>query len=171
MVEELVDDEVKPRKQLSRKERRHLKQERALDREVEREERRRRSWLRSTLVYKTFYDMVCNRIGVIIAGFGVAMILFTMLYDWLQGNEFSLGTRHSVALAISLVVYFTGMGLEGLRVLSWECEGLESAALEVQVNGEGAQDRRGSPEDHHIPLIPEEAVVELINGRDGEKEI
>jgi hypothetical protein len=168
VVEEVVvDDTEKAPPKPTRAERRAEKDRLRLEREVDREINRRDSALRSSLVYKTFYDLVCNRVGVIIAGFGVAMVLFTISYDWLQGQELNLGTRHLTALVISLVVYFVGMGMEGMRVLSSECEGLESKALAAQANGEnGASKDR----DEHgpIPMIPEDAVEKFVNGeRDG----
>ena len=167
VVEEVVEDTEKAPPKPTRAERRAEKERLRLEREVDREIHRRDSALRSSLVYKTFYDLVCNRVGVIIAGFGVAMVLFTISYDWLQGQELNLGTRHLTALVISLVVYFVGMGMEGMRVLSSECEGLESKALAAQANGEdGASKER----DEHgpIPMIPEDAVEKFMNGeRDG----
>jgi hypothetical protein len=170
MVEEVVEETVEPTRHPTRAERRRERKAEKLQRAMEREARRRRSWLRSTLAYKTFYDMVCNRVGVIIAGFGVAMILFTMLYDWIQGRPFSLGTRHTFALTISLIVYFFGMGLEGLRVLSWECEGLESAAIAAQATGQGTTRRTKGPEKPaHIPLVPDEALEELLNNEKDDK--
>ncbi len=167
VVEEVVEDAQKAPPKPTRAERRAEKERLRLEREVDREIRRRDSALRSSLVYKTFYDLVCNRVGVIIAGFGVAMVLFTISYDWLQGEELNLGTRHLTALVISLVVYFVGMGMEGMRVLSSECEGLESKALAAQANGE---DGASKEEDEHgpTPMIPEDAVEKFINGkRDG----
>ena len=168
MVEEVVvEDAEKAPPKPTRAERRAEKERLRLEREVDREIRRRDSALRSSLVYKTFYDLVCNRVGVIIAGFGVAMVLFTISYDWLQGEELNLGTRHLTALVISLVVYFVGMGMEGMRVLSSECEGLEAKALAAQANGEvGAS--KGRDEHGPTPMIPEDAVEKFINGkRDG----
>ena len=167
LVEEVVEDTEKAPPKPTRAERRAEKERLRLEREVDREIHRRDSALRSSLVYKTFYDLVCNRVGVIIAGFGVAMVLFTISYDWLQGQELNLGTRHLTALVISLVVYFVGMGMEGMRVLSSECEGLESKALAAQANGE---DGASKEKDEHgpIPMIPEDAVEKFMNGeRDG----
>lgn len=167
VVEEVVEEAEKAPTKPTRAERRAEKDRLRLEREVDRAIHRRDSALRSSLVYKTFYDMVCNRVGVIIAGFGVAMVLFTIFYDWLQGQELNLGTRHLTALVISLVVYFVGMGMEGMRVLSSECEGLESKALAAQANGE---DGASKEEDEHgpIPMIPEDAVEKFMNGeRDG----
>ncbi|MCK4969091.1 MAG: hypothetical protein KAS77_01135, partial [Thermoplasmata archaeon] len=102
VVEEVVEDTEKAPPKPTRAERRAEKERLRLEREVDREIHRRDSALRSSLVYKTFYDLVCNRVGVIIAGFGVAMVLFTISYDWLQGQELNLGTRHLTALVISL---------------------------------------------------------------------
>lgn len=169
VVEEVVEEKVVPARRPTREERRREREVLKLERELEREARRRQSWVRGTLVYKTFYDMVCNRVGVIVAGFGIAMILFTMLYDWLQGKPFSLGTRHTFYLAVSLAVYFFGMGLEGLRVLSWECEGLETAAIAAQANGAATQAKAMAREEPaHIPMIPDEAVEELLNNGKGD---
>ncbi|UCC93382.1 MAG: hypothetical protein JSW25_01560 [Thermoplasmata archaeon] len=168
-VEEVVEEEEKPApKRLTRAEKRAQREQRRLDREVERMERSNGSTLRSSLAYKTFYDMVCNRVGVIIAGFGVAMILFTVSYDWLQGSQLSLGPRHLFALVISIVVYGIGMALEGLRILSPECEGLEARALRAQAAGEGANGpMKAAPEPKPIPMIPDEAL-EKLNGNDGD---
>ena len=129
-------------------------------------ERANGSPMRSSLAYKTFYDMVCNRVGVIIAGFGVAMILFTVSYDWLQGGELSLGTRHWMALIVSIAVYGVGMALEGMRILSPECEGLEARALRAQAEGTVNGAGRGREEvPGPIPLIPDDAL-EKLNGED-----
>lgn len=166
-VEEVVEveEEAPAPKRLTRAERKALRERKRLDREVERMQRSNHSALRSSLAYKTFYDMVCNRVGVIIAGFGVAMILFTVSYDWLQGHQLSLGPRHMFALVISIAVYGIGMALEGLRVLSPECEGLEARALRVQASGEGVNGpRKKREEPKPIPMIPEEALVKL-NGK------
>lgn len=168
LVEEVVEDaspeEARPK--LTREERRALRDRRRLEREVVRIERANGSRVRSTLAYKTFYDMVCNRVGVIVAGFGVAMILFTVSYDWLQGHEFSLGTRHWMALIVSIAVYGVGMALEGMRVLSPECEGLEARALRAQAAGDGqGNDRHRREDPKPIPMIPEEALEKLNGGR------
>ncbi|UCC92358.1 MAG: hypothetical protein JSW25_06700 [Thermoplasmata archaeon] len=167
-VEEVVEEEEEPKPQrLSRAEKRALRDQRRLDREVERMERANGSTLRSSLAYKTFYDMVCNRVGVIIAGFGVAMILFTVSYDWLQGQSLSLGTRHWIALVISIVVYGIGMAFEGLRVLSPECEGLEARALAAQAAGEVNGSTPGKHElPGPIPMIPDEALEKLNGGEE-----
>ncbi len=93
------------------------------------------------------------------------MILFTVSYDWLQGHQLSLGPRHMFALVISIAVYGIGMALEGLRVLSPECEGLEARALRVQASGEGVNGpRKKREEPKPIPMIPEEAL-EKLNGK------
>jgi hypothetical protein len=162
VVEEVVEEPEEAPRKPTRAERKAEKERLRLEREVDIVIKRRDSSRRSSLVYKTFYDMVCNRVGVIIAGFGVAMILFTISYDWLQGNELSLGARHLAALVISLVVYFVGMGMEGLRVLSPECEGLEAKALAAQATGEEGPSK---VKDEHepIPMIPDEAVEKLLN--------
>jgi hypothetical protein len=164
VVEEVVEETEKAPRRPTRAERKAEKDRLRLEREVDRAVQRRDSPLRSSLVYKTFYDMVCNRVGVIIAGFGVAMILFTISYDWLQGNELSLGTRHLTALVISLVVYFVGMGMEGMRVLSPECEGLEAKALAAQANGEDGVSHE-KDEQKPIPMVPDDAVEKLLNGK------
>ncbi len=169
VVEEVVDEapakEAKPKP--TREERRAIRERRRLEREVARIERANGSRLRSTLVYKTFYDMVCNRVGVIIAGFGVAMILFTVSYDWLQGHEFSLGTKHWLALIVSIAVYGLGMALEGMRILSPECEGLEARALRAQASADGGENsQRKREEPKPIPMIPEDALEKLNGGRD-----
>ena len=172
VVEETVEEDAAPPRRPNREERRAERERLRLEREVDREMRRRDSRIRSTLVYKTFYDLVCNRVGVIIAGFGVAMILFTISYDWLQGEELSLGPKHMTALIISLVVYFVGMGLEAMRILSPECEGLEAKALKTQSTGPAPADLTGRPEgSDHIPMIPEDAVEILLlrNGKDGDR--
>jgi len=165
-VEEVVEEEEAPApKRLTRAERKALRERKRLDREVERMQVSNHTALRSSLAYKTFYDMVCNRVGVIIAGFGVAMILFTVSYDWLQGNQLSLGPRHMFALLISIAVYGIGMALEGLRILSPECEGLEARALRAQATGEGVNGPRNKKEEPKpIPMIPEEAL-EKLNGK------
>jgi hypothetical protein len=169
VVEEVVEEEAKPTRKPTRAERRAEKERLKLEREVQRLERQDQTGIRSSLAYKTFYDMVCNRVGVIIAGFGVAMILFTVSYDWLQGKEFSLGARHWVALVISIVVYGIGMGLEGLRILSPECEGLEAKALAAQAAGETNGPAKAKPEEpEHIPMIPDEAVEKLLEGNSKE---
>jgi hypothetical protein len=167
VVEEVVEDEPKPLPiRPTREERRAERERRAIEREMARMEGGGGSSLRSSLAYKTFYDMVCNRVGVIIAGFGVAMILFTVAYDWLQGRELELGVTHWTFLVLSLVVYGIGMGMEGLRVLSPECEGLEAKALRAAAAGEtqGAASKEGPGP---IPMIPDEALVTL-NGEDDE---
>jgi hypothetical protein len=167
MVEEVVhEEEAPPPRRPTRAERRAAKEQRRLDREVQRMQRANGSRLQSSLAYKNFYDMVCNRVGVIIAGFGVAMILFTVSYDWLQGESLSLGTRHWIALVVSITVYGIGMAFEGLRVLSPECEGLEARALAAQAAGEvdgGEKNRKEEP--GPIPLIPDDALDKL-NGRE-----
>jgi hypothetical protein len=165
VVEEVVEEEVAPRpRRPTQEERRAAREQRKLDREVQRMMSSDSSRLRSSLAYKTFYDMVCNRVGVIVAGFGVAMILFTVSYDWLQGHELSLGPKHWLALVISIAVYGAGMALEGLRILSPECEGLEARALRAQVAGEVNGGARGRTEDPKpIPMIPEDAL-EKLNG-------
>ncbi len=166
VVEEVVEEEETPKpRRPTREERRAAKEQRRLDREVQRMVRTNDSRIRSSLAYKTFYDMVCNRVGVIIAGFGVAMILFTVSYDWLQGHELSLGTKHWMALIISIAVYGLGMALEGMRILSPECEGLEAKALRAQAAGEvNGTTRRRAEEPKPIPMIPEDAL-EKLNGK------
>jgi hypothetical protein len=163
VVEEVVEEKVAPRpRRPTRDERRAAKEQRRLDREVQRMMRNEGSRLRSSLAYKTFYDMVCNRVGVIIAGFGVAMILFTVSYDWLQGHQLSLGSKHWLALVISIAVYGAGMALEGLRILSPECEGLEARALRAQAAGEVNGGTRGRAEDPKpVPMIPDDALEKL----------
>lgn len=172
VVEEVVEQEARPAAtRPTRAERRAERERLRLEREVDREIRRRGSRIRSTLAYKTFYDMVCNRVGVIVAGFGVAMILFTISYDWLQGEELVLGPKHMTALILSLTVYFLGMALEGLRILSPECEGLEARALAAQASGNGpdtpSATRREEPT--AIPMIPEEALEKLNGNRGGDQ--
>ena len=166
-IEKVVEEEEAPAtRRPSKAERKAMKEQQRLEREVRRMESQEGSRLRSSLAYKTFYDMVCNRVGVIIAGFGVAMILFTVSYDWLQGQELSLGPSHWLALVISITVYGTGMALEGLRILSPECEGLETRALAAQAAGEennGRQKREEEP--GPIPMIPDEAL-EKLNGKE-----
>ena len=166
-VEEVVEEEEEapaPR-HLTKAQRKAIKDQHRLDREVARMERANGSAIRSSLAYKTFYDMVCNRVGVIIAGFGVAMILFTVSYDWLQGESLSLGTKHWIALAISITVYGVGMALEGLRILSPECEGLEAKALRTQAEGDvNDKGNKEEEEPRPIPLIPEDAL-EKLNGK------
>jgi hypothetical protein len=165
-VEEVVEVEKAPApRRPTREERRAVRERRRLEREVRRMERQQGSRLRSSLTYKTFYDMVCNRVGVIVAGFGVAMILFTVSYDWLQGKEFSLGAKHWLALVVSISVYGIGMALEGLRILSPECEGLEARALAAQAAGE-ANSGQGKREEEpgSIPMIPDEALEKLNHG-------
>jgi hypothetical protein len=165
-VEEVVeeDEEAPAPQRLTRAERKAIKEQRRLEREVQRMQRANGSRLQASLAYKTFYDMVCNRVGVIIAGFGVAMILFTISYDWLQGQSLSLGTRHWIALVISITVYGIGMAFEGLRILSPECEGLEARALAAQASGEvnGGGNEREEPKP--VPMIPDEAL-EQLNGK------
>ncbi len=163
VVEEVEERRPKrPTKEVLREEREVRKLERALRRELA----HRDSWLRGTLVYKTFYDMVCNRVGVIVAGFGIAMTLFTVFYDVLQGESISFGARHMAALVVSLVVYFTGMGLEALRIWSWECDGVEEAP---EVDAVVPNGQRGQVEEEgHIPMIPQEAIDDILNGSDGE---
>jgi len=168
-VEEVVEeDEQEPPapKHLTRAQRKAIKEQKRLDREVQRMQRANGSAIRSSLAYKSFYDMVCNRVGVIIAGFGVAMILFTVSYDWLQGESLSLGTKHWTALILSIAVYGVGMALEGLRILSPECEGLETRALAAQaagdVNGNG---NKREEEPGPIPMIPLDAL-EKLNGKE-----
>jgi hypothetical protein len=166
VVKEVVEEEeTKPPKK-TRAQLREEREVRKLARALERDLERRETWWRGTLAYKTFYDMVCNRIGVIIAGFGIAMILFTIAYDWLQGRQLSLGRDHMVALSISLVVYFFGMALEGLRAWSWECDGLEAAARAQAEEGPVATERTRE-ETNHVPMIPEDAL-EKLNGNDEE---
>jgi hypothetical protein len=167
-VEEVVEEEEKVRRSRrpTREERRAAREQRRLDREVKRMMATNGdSRLRSSLAYKTFYDAVCNRVGVIVAGFGVAMILFTVSYDWLQGNELSLGRRHWMALIISISVYGLGMALEGLRILSPECEGLEARALRAQAAGRvnGGTDQ-GREEPKPVPMIPDDALEKLNDG-------
>jgi hypothetical protein len=166
IVEEVVEEEEAPKPgRPTREQRRAAREQRKLDREVQRMVRANNSRLRSSLAYKTFYDMVCNRVGVIVAGFGVAMILFTISYDWLQGHELSLGHKHLVALVISIAVYGLGMALEGMRILSPECEGLEARALRAQAAGEVNGATKGKAEaPKPIPMIPEDAL-EKLNGK------
>jgi hypothetical protein len=164
--EVVVDDEVAPApRKPTRRERKEAKEQKRLDREVHRMQAENGTAIRSSLVYKTFYDMVCNRIGVIIAGFGVAMILFAISYDWLQGQSLSLGTKHWIALIISIVVYGVGMAFEGLRILSPECEGLEARALADQALGDVSGERKKREEESGpIPLIPDD-VMEKLTGK------
>jgi hypothetical protein len=166
-VREVVDEEAARPRRPTREERRAAREQRRLDREVQRMMANRDTRLRSSLAYKTFYDAVCNRVGVIVAGFGVAMILFTISYDWLQGNELSLGHRHWIALVVSIAVYGAGMALEGLRILSPECEGLEARALRAQAAGRvnGGNGKR-EEEPKPVPMIPEDAL-EKLNGDRG----
>ena len=170
VTEEVVEEDRKPPRPPTRAERKAEKERLRLEREVDREIRRRDSWLRTTLAYKTFYDLVCNRVGVIIAGFGVAMILFTISYDWLQGESLSLGARHMTALIISLAVYFTGMGLEAMRILSPECEGLEAKALRTQADSATGAISQPPNDQEPIPMVPDDAVQMLLlnNGKDEE---
>jgi hypothetical protein len=165
VMEEVVEEDVTKPSRPTREERRAAREQRRLDREVHRLMARKDSRIRSSLAYKTFYDAVCNRVGVIVAGFGVAMILFTVSYDWLQGNELSLGRRHWIALIISITVYGIGMALEGLRILSPECEGLEAKALRAQAAGQvngGTHQEREEPKP--VPMIPDDALEKLNDG-------
>ena len=165
--EAVVEEEAPGPRRQTREERRARREQRRLDREVQRMMRSGDPRIGSSLAYKTFYDMVCNRVGVIVAGFGVAMILFTVSYDWLQGHELSLGTRHWTALVISIAVYGLGMALEGMRVLSPECEGLEARALRAQATGQVNGTARGRPEEPGpVPMIPEDALEKLKGGRE-----
>lgn len=166
-VTQVVEEEVRAPK-LTRAQRRQMREQRLLDKEVEAIVRRsqRTSRFSGTLAHKTFFDLVCNRLGVIIIGFGVAMTLFTMSYDMLQGREFSMGARHIVFLAISLGVFLLGVILEGLRVWSWECEGAKTVdALE----GSRRPPSERAEEEGHIPMIPEDAMEGLLNGSDDPK--
>lgn len=119
-----------------------------------------------SMASKFFYDLVCNRMGVMIAGFGMAMILFTMAYDHLQGQELSFGLRHTIALAISIAVYLFGMAIEMLRVWSWQCEGAETEEEVVRARPAAHGDGSHSP----TPMIPEDALGALTKGEDGERE-
>ena len=168
VVEEVVEERAEPARRPTRRERREAREIESLQRALEREVERRDSWLRSTLAYKTFYDLVCNRLGVIVAGFGIAMILFVISYDWMQGRELHLGTKHWIGIIISLSVYCLGMVLEGIRAWSWECEGIDRATRAARAGpGEGPSEAPASDGDGPVPMIPEDAVEGLINGNDG----
>jgi len=124
---------------------------------------RAREGLRATLGYKVFYDLVCNRLGVVLMGFGLALLLFSVLYDPLRREPLSIGPRQLMALVVAGVVYFVGMGLEMLRAWSWECEGELGTVYARRKD-------RAREGDAPIPLVPAEALGKL-SGRvdDGER--
>ena len=119
--------------------------------------------LRATLGYKLFYDLVCNRLGLVLAGFGSAMLLFVMLYDPVRRQPLEFGPMHLLGLAVAGVVYLVGMVLEMLRAWSWECDAAEmggtapvgSSGMPVPARKEAAL--FPAP----IPLVPEDAVERL----------
>jgi hypothetical protein len=115
------------------------------------------------LGYKVFYDLVCNRLAVVLMGFGLALLLFSVLHDLLRREPLSIGPRQLMALAVAGVVYFVGMGVEMLRAWSWECVG----ELETVYARRKDRAREG---DAPIPLVPEEALGKLSGrGDDGER--
>ena len=155
VVEEAVEVEVPP--EAGRRRRRPRR-----TRKGPRRARRAREGLRRSLAYKFFFDIVCNRLGLIVIGFATVMILFVMFYDYIHDRPFSLGRQHVLALVVTLVIYAFGFTLEMVRAWSWECE--DEAPLAVP---RVAADGDGRGEDHKpLPLIPEDAVEEL-QGRHG----
>ncbi len=124
-----------------------------------RREGRRPRGVHDSLAHKFFFDMVCNRLGLIVIGFGTVMILFVMAYDYIHHQPLSMGRRHILALVGTLVIYAVGVGLELLRAWSWECE--EEAPVAPSRQG-AATDGKGAVEDFTpIPLVPEDAAGRL----------
>ena len=119
--------------------------------------------LRATLGYKLFYDLVCNRLGLVLAGFGSAMLLFAMLYDPLRRQPLEFGHMHMLGLAVAGAVYLAGMLLEMLRAWSWECDAAETeGATPVGAGGRAAPEGKGEAGlPAPIPLVPEDAVERL----------
>jgi hypothetical protein len=119
--------------------------------------------LRATLGYKVLYDLVCNRLGVVLMGFGLAALLLSVLYDPMRDEPLSIGPRQLMAMVLAGALHFVGMGLEMLRAWSRECEG---GLGTVYVRREG----RAREGDAPIPLVPEGALGKL-SGRvdDGER--
>lgn len=154
IVEEVVEEDAEPAEAARR---------RRAERRAARSARARpgpaRGGLRATLGYKVFYDLVCNRLGVVLMGFGLALLLFSVLYDPMRHEPLSIGPRQLLAMVVAGVVYFVGMGLEMLRAWSWECEG-EIGTVYV---------RRSAPArdgDAPIPLVPEDAAGRLAEDAD-----
>jgi hypothetical protein len=122
-------------------------------------ERRRRRGIRDSLAHKFFYDMVCNRLGLILIGFGTVMILFVMAYDYIHDQPLSLGRRHMLALVGTLVIYAVGVSLELLRVWSWECE--EEVPVIPQPQATAGEDEVTAEDSTPIPLVPDDAASRL----------
>jgi len=158
IVEEVVEEDVAPAEEARRR-----RAERRAARQAKARPRPAREGLRATLGYKVFYDLVCNRLGVVLMGFGLALLLFSVLYDPMRHEPLSIGPRQLMALVVAGVVYFVGMGLEMLRAWSRECEG-EAEAVRARPND------RGRDGDAPIPLVPEEAVRKLSGRADGDDE-
>jgi len=117
--------------------------------------------LRATLGYKVFYDLVCNRLGVVLMGFGLALLLFSVLYDPMRHEPLSIGPRQLMAMVVAGVVYFVGMAFEMLRAWSPECEG-EPEAPDV------APRPPADGGDAPMPMVPEEALEKLVGRTDGD---
>jgi len=156
IVEEVEEEEVAPG-ELARWRRADRREARAANARA----RGPHEGLQATLAYKIFYDLVCNRIGVVLMGFGLALLMFTVLYDPMRHEPLSIGPRQLLATVVAGVVYFAGMGLEMLRAWSWECEG------EVGAIRAGPKDRARDG-DAPIPLVPEEALGKLMGHPDDE---
>jgi hypothetical protein len=158
IVEEVVEEEVAPP---SSEERRRERRRRARARTRP----RAGGGLRGTLGYKFFYDIVCNRVGLVLAGFGTVLLLFVMLYDPMRRVPLEFGPKHMLAVAVSGAVYGVGMVFEMLRAWSWECEGAEGT---VDGDGDGpgqstsARAPRGRDLDAAIPLVPDDALAQLV---------
>lgn len=122
--------------------------------------------LRSTMGYKTFYDLVCNRLGLVLAGFGSAMLLFVMLYDPVRRQPLELGPLHILGLAVAGAVYFAGMVLEMLRAWSWECDAAVIEQAVPAIDGAPATSARAAAAPPPpLPLVPEEALAPLREHR------
>ena len=125
--------------------------------------------LRSTLGYKAFYDLVCNRLGLVLAGFGSAMLLFVMLYDPVRRQPLEFGPMHMLGFAVAGAVYFAGMVLEMLRAWSWECdEAAIEAAVPAGAGGSAAPARAAAAPPQSLPLVPEEATAALRDAQAAE---
>lgn len=156
IVEEVVEEDVVPP---TRKERRRDRRRR-----VSRARTRPRAGggLRGTLGYKLFYDLVCNRVGLVLAGFGTVLLLFVMLYDPMRRVPLEFGPKHLLAVAVAGVIYGVGMVFEMLRAWSWECEGAdEPLPDDGPADPLQARARRATGGDAPIPLVPEDALTQL----------
>ncbi len=164
IVESVVEVEVRPP---TREERRCGRRGRERVRAALRKRASAEGGLRATLGYKLFYDLVCNRLGLVLAGFGSAMLLFVMLYDPVRRQPLEFGPVHLLGLAVAGAVYFVGMVLEMLRAWSWECDAPDVAeAVPVGAGGMPPAARRAAAPPSPTPLVPEDALASLREAQD-----